>query len=229
MFKEEKVKKTRVFSIFVFSLLAAFLFFVGCQSGGGTPATTTAAAKKAPPATATAKAGTATPTAEAPATALAPTESPTPTEEESASIIGKMTRRTNRDPFIPVVSNPDAVKVVVKETRKPGGKPTKIVPEKPQDKEIDPQIQVTGITAMSHGYMAILKSNSGKSYMVSQGQKVGDWNVSSVTKTQVILKAPGYIARLNLKEASSEGKTGKAGGKKGEIPGMDEGPKIKGK
>lgn len=150
----------------------------------------------------------------------------------SRPITGEFKRKSNRDPFIPVVGKPQE-KVAERrpqpkpepqpkepdEMTQPQPKPQK--PEKPQEPQImeiseeEAGVRISGIMRVNGGYRAILTSKGGRSYTVSPGQKVGDWTVAQINNKSVVLKAEGYVAKLKLPEdVGAPGK--KAGGKEPE-------------
>ncbi len=158
--------------------------------------------------------------AESSSPTVSPTETPT---EAPKPITGKFKRRTNRDPFIPVVAKPSRkrkghkkpkpVAIIKPATPTPAVKPSPVKkePEKPEIVEIGEReagVRISGIMKVPGGYRAILTSTSGRSYNVRPGMKVGDWTVAQITSNSVILKAEGYIARLKLEENIGPGAKG---------------------
>lgn len=223
------MKKTRInlLAIWVPVLLVAFLFMVGCQSGGdATPPEDTPSADVSIKDTETADTETADAAEE-------------PEKKPMRPITGKYTRKSKRDPFVPVVGRPEPNQPnqpiaantpqpvqTVTETIQPDNpddtpkEVVKTVKKTPAAQEIDETqagVRVAGIMRVGGGYAAILTS-ANKSYNVKTGEKIGDWTVASVTAKEVVLKAPGYIARLKLKDPNAPKVPGPGGGKKDDGP-----------
>ncbi len=182
-------------------LMVAFLVFVGVGCGGN----------KQPPAPEK-PADTAVDTAEDTVEDTDPAEGELdlipddPAEEEDTTpLTGEYQRKSQRDPFIPVVEAPqkNVPKPAVVEVEKPPIDEGPIMPTRTGPVEIDGAtvgVQVSGIMAVGGGYQAILTGAGGRSYMVSTGQKLGDYTVSQITRDTVVLTTSDYIARLRLKE-----------------------------
>lgn len=127
-------------------------------------------------------------------------------------------------PVAPTTGGPVAVKT---------GAP---VPVRPSAPKASPQpvmidgaqagISVSGIVKAGASYRAILSSSGGASYVVTRGQKVGEWTVASIDPRTVILTGKGYKAKISLSEdMEGPGLKGKKG--KGVTPPKTvEGPKI---
>lgn len=187
-------------------LLVIFVLIVGCQGGGtSTPAET--------------------PTQEATIEATSePSPSPTETEEAMPAIEATYTRRSTKDPFMPVVGKKGAETAAAEtpvptEAPPPPGEGTPgpevsgtpgepgnvtIVTPKPKKAKIvevpseEVGVDVRGILKTGGGYRAILASDGGASYVVEPGQKVGEWTVSSIDSQNVVLTAKGFKAKLHL-------------------------------
>ena len=154
-----------------------------------------------------------------------PEASPSPTEtEEAMPVISKeFTRRSRKDPFMPVVGKKgmetaaQPTPVATAEPDSPGlppppgdtKEPDETVdmgietpkPKKPKIVEVPSEevgVEVRGILKTGGSYRAILTSNGGASYVVTTGQKVGEWKVSSISGDSVVLTAKGYKAKLPL-------------------------------
>lgn len=185
-------------------LLVIFVLIMGCQGGGTSqPAET--------------------PTQEATIEATSePTPTPTETEEAMPAIEATFTRRSTKDPFMPVVGKKGEETLAVAPeqpedappppggetpdvTKKPAGT-GEVVIVTPKSKKVKivevPQeevgVDVRGILKTGGGYRAILASDGGTSYVVQTGQKVGEWTVSSIDSQNVVLTAKGFKAKLHL-------------------------------
>lgn len=215
-----KVKHYKIVSLlWVSILLLTLLAYAGCA--------------KKPPAPA---ANVPTDTAAATAVTESPIEaSPTP-EEETPVVTGDFRRKSNRDPFIPPIKpweDPNKPKPPVVITTQTTAAPTRVISKGPQTIEVGPEtvgIEVAGIMKVGSGYTAILTNKATKKgYVVSTGQKLGEWTVASITADTVTLKATQnkniYVARLILKE---DFKTTGPGPKAGNIPTPDAGPRVPG-
>jgi Tfp pilus assembly protein PilP len=139
-------------------------------------------------------------------------------------ITGIYTRRTNRDPFaipgvavgidIPTPNFGGEETTTTEIVKKPGTTgPIYVSPE-------DIGVSVSGIMQTGGKYRAIITSKSGRDYMVSAGEEVGEWTVAQINADSVMLKAKNFYSKLVLDTTvGSPGKTDK--GKQ-----EDTGPKV---
>jgi hypothetical protein len=106
-----------------------------------------------------------------------------------------------------------------KETPKQGGKTF--------DVSTDIGVTISGIMRVGGGYRAILNGSGGSSYIVTTGEMVGDYTVTSINARSVVLtyKKGGNIYRATLKLKSDHGSSGKGGGT---APKTDAGPRAPG-
>lgn len=158
-----------------------------------------------------------------------PDKSPTPQQSDEPEPIINSTfkRRSERDPFIPVVKKEEPVQPGTPtaappvsptpgtgSTPKPGATET---PKKPAGiVEVKPEqigVSVVGIMKVDGGYKAILNSKDG-SNIVAVGEKVGDWVVTGIDTQAVFLRNKGYKVKLSIpKDNLGKGGTPPAGGK----------------
>lgn len=137
-------------------------------------------------------------------------------EEEFAPIEKTFTRRSTRDPFMPVVgkkTDEAQEKIPVKMTKDqkitipekhitPGKIETGKVRTGAEKKgvqlvDVSDQLRVVGILRSGGVNNAIVQHN-GMSYTVKPGQKLGEWTVASIDNRNVVLKAKNYKAVLKL-------------------------------
>lgn len=119
-------------------------------------------------------------------------------------------RKSNRDPFMPprVEKEKTLQKVEKKlENAKPVKKPEE--QEKPK-KEAPPKtmptivryetgLEVTGIIRSNGAYWGIITGKDGRSVLVRQGQKLGDWTVKSITSDTVTITSGNHVDVLKLR------------------------------
>lgn len=216
-------------------LLILIAQLVGCQSAPPPPET-------GPGANQPVKISSETPKASPTSSA-----SPEPTEDAGGPIIEPTFKpKSSKDPFVPVVgptNQPVAPETPTPETGAPPPtpvetkKPTQPAPSTPKPKttvdvsETDAKVSVSAIMTSSSGNTAILKGESGASYVVKVGEKVGEWTVSSIDAKTVTLvskkKGITYRAKLTIKSdlvPATKGGSGKPSGGEGlkEVPG----PKV---
>ncbi len=114
--------------------------------------------------------------------------------------MGSYQRRTDRDPFMP----PVGPKTAPEKTEKPVEiqqpiKPDTTTPKAPEIIEVDSGLSMTGVISTPAGNWAIILGPGGRSYLAGQGQQLGDWKVSSISDTEVVLRHGNMISRLPLK------------------------------
>ncbi|MCD4786037.1 MAG: hypothetical protein K8T10_19630 [Candidatus Eremiobacteraeota bacterium] len=125
-------------------------------------------------------------------------------------IEAKFTPKSDRDPFMPpkivkgkIVSDDVKVTPNVKKTpaRKGGKEPRErnLVAKKAKGKHpIElPGVSITGIIKTKTGNKAIINMK-GKSKIITTGQKLGIWKVSSVGNRTVILTSKNQVAKIVL-------------------------------
>jgi type IV pilus biogenesis protein PilP len=134
------------------------------------------------------------------------------TVTEEKPITGQFVRRTKRDPFalpggassvvndIPeIVTNNTQTQPTPDKTPTTGGPSGTPKPDGPM--YIKPEtigVTITGIMKSGNQYKAILKTQSGKDYMVASGDKVGEWTVSKIDADSVMLKAKNFYSKVVL-------------------------------
>lgn len=110
--------------------------------------------------------------------------------------------RSDRDPFMPIYEDENNLSVT------DGGFFIRPIPKEDNVCE-DPHglnninLSVTGIILSKKGYNAIIKDETGKSYIVSPGEEIRGWKISFITGRNVFLLKWNFVTILNLE--NSEG------------------------
>jgi Tfp pilus assembly protein PilP len=149
---------------------------------------------------------------------------------EEKPITGNYIRKTSRDPFaLPgIAANIDIPSMVFTNdgknpdgTVKPttGQKPGTVAPIYVKPEDIG--VAVSGIMKTGGKYRAIITNKSGKDFVVTAGEEVGEWTVAQINADSVMLKAKNFYSKLVLESGISTPDM-----KKGSEKSEDTGPKV---